>query len=114
MLAFALLGYGAVRLARFRRSEKSVARPRASAPSTGLEPLIRELDRRANDLGFPRSKAEAPLEYWSSAGGHVPAELRDAGLRIVKSFYRARFGGDRLLPEEIQALEKDLISAANG
>ena len=114
MLAFAVVGYGAVRLAGFRRSGKKVARPRASAPSTGLEPLIRELDRRATDLGFPRGKAEAPLEYWSSARGHVPAELRDAGLRIVKSFYRARFGGARLLPEEIQALEKDLKSIANG
>jgi hypothetical protein len=114
LLAFTVVGYGAVRLARFRRSDKLVARPRASAPSTGLEPLIRELDRRAVDLGFPRGKAEAPLEYWSSARGHVPAELRDAGLRIVKSFYRARFGGARLLPEEIQALEKDLKSVANG
>jgi hypothetical protein len=33
----------------------------------------------------------------------VPTELRDVGVHIVESFYRARFGDARFTPEEIQS-----------
>ena len=76
---------------------------------TGLEDLITKLDRRAAELGYPRRKATAPLEHWRS----VPEERlsgsqREAGIRVLESFYRARFGGVPVSPTEAESLGRAL------
>ncbi|HXV59906.1 MAG TPA: transglutaminase domain-containing protein [Vicinamibacteria bacterium] len=110
LAGFFVAGYGALHLARLWSPRRRVTRRGTSAPLTGLEPLIQELDRRARALGSPRTKTKAPLEYWATVSENVPVELRNIGLRIVERFYHARYGGALVPPEEIRLLERELNS----
>jgi hypothetical protein len=76
------------------------------APPTGLEPLVAKLDRLAAERGYPRGQSAAPLEHWQKVP--VSDAQRKAGLRILESFYRARFGGVPISPEEAERLAREL------
>lgn len=89
---------------RMARKERVLAPPKATP--TGLETLVAALDRRAAELGYPRSKTTPPLEHWKSVPEHLlPSSQRDVGVRILERFYRARFGGIPVSSDEARSLE---------
>lgn len=98
-------------LARSWKRRRRVA-PRArlveteTAPPTGLEALVAKLDRRAAQLGHPRRPSTAPLEHWLTVP--ITGLQREAGLRILERFYRARFGGVPVSPDEVERLAEAL------
>jgi hypothetical protein len=115
-LGLVLSAYGLARFVRRRRRAVRKLRPR-EAPKpvlTGLEDLVAKLDRRAAELGYPRRQATAPLEHWQSVPeDRLSDSHREAGIRVLESFYRARFGGVPVSPNEAETLARALESACS-
>ncbi len=111
VLGVVLFAYAIARFVRRRR--RGVGKPdlhEAPKPvSTGLEPLVAKLDHLAAELGYPRRRATAPLEHWKSVPeDRLPGSQREAGIRVLESFYRARFGGVSVSPTDAESLARAL------
>lgn len=108
-LGLVLSVYGLARLVRRRRRAVGKLSPQKSLKplSTGLEDLVAKLDRRAAELGYPRGQSTPPLEHWQSVPrDRLSCPQREAGVRILESFYRARFGGVPVSTNEAESLAR--------
>jgi hypothetical protein len=113
-LCVALAAGALFRFLRRRRGAARNVRPdvRPRALPTGLEALIAKLDRRAAELGYPRRRSTAPFEHWKSIPvDRLGSPQREVGFQILESFYRARFGGVAVSPDEAEGLARALESA---
>ena len=62
---------------------------------------------RSADLGYPRRRSTAPVEHWKSIQvDRLLSPQREVGFRILESFYRARFGGVAVSPDEAERLAR--------
>ena len=112
--ALFLLVAAAFRFARVRlRREKRRARGEEREPME-IERLANELDRKLVGLGCPRPASRAPLEHWRSLPeAFVSSELREIGRGILELYYRARFGGERIADDEVEALRRLLSESGS-
>jgi transglutaminase-like putative cysteine protease len=108
----ALAAIGAVVVAR-RRRRRSPRRALARGPAAEVPPevavLLARVDAACARRGFARPAARGALEHlaWLPQGG-VPPEMREAARAAVEAYYRARFGGVALAPEELAMLRTGL------
>jgi len=115
-LGLVLSAYGLAQFVRRRRrTVRRLSPHEAPKPiATGLEDLVAKLDRRAAELGYPRPHATAPLEHWQNVPeDHLSDSHREAGIRVLESFYRARFGGVPVSPNEAETLARALESVCS-
>jgi hypothetical protein len=80
-----------------------------------LQALVRRLERLWTAQGRPRPPGRGLLEHAASlregsAPGRAlpPDPLVESSDRIVRLYYRARFGGETPAPREIRSLRDDL------
>jgi hypothetical protein len=74
-----------------------------------IEELARELDGKLERLGHRRPRSRAPLEHLSTLpDAKLPPGLRDVAIRILDSYYRARFGGRTPSSDDVRRLEDEL------
>jgi hypothetical protein len=75
-----------------------------------LRDLVRELERRWSAAGVARPPGRGLLEHAqklaAADANFAPPPLRDAALRIVSAYYRARFGGDMPGPADLADLRR--------
>jgi len=117
-LVVLMLALGPAVLRRLRRRSerrRSVGFEESLRVPADVRAVVRELERRWAALGRPRPVSRGLLEHArvlaepSPPGTTpVPGSLKDAGDRIVRAYYRARFGQETLRPEEVQSLRDGL------
>jgi hypothetical protein len=102
------------RVRRLLRTRRDV-RERTSAVPAELDVLVRRLERAWAAHGRPRPPGRGLQEHASALGGtpppgrpSVPLPLVESGDRIVRAYYRARFGGDAPGPDEVRRLRDGL------
>jgi len=116
IVAVVALGPAALRRLR-RRSERrrSIGFEESLRVSADVRALVRELERRWTSLGRPRPVSRGLLEHARFVRGPsppgsnaMPESLASTGDRIVRAYYRARFGHQTLGPQEVQSLRDGL------
>jgi transglutaminase-like putative cysteine protease len=107
------------RLRRLRRPRVSGARGDDAFVPADLRDLVRDLERRWATHGRPRPPARGRLEHARALRSEddsapdapsLPTPLVAASRRVVDAYYRARFGGEPLAPDEVQRLRESLRS----
>jgi hypothetical protein len=107
----AALWTGRGRLRRLAVRGKRPVRPAVESGSVPRELalLLTGIDDRLARAGCARPESRAPLEHLQRlAPDRLPADLRATAERVVDCFYRARFGGVAIPPDEIEALRRAL------
>jgi hypothetical protein len=65
------------------------------------------LEKQWKKHGSARPPNRAPLEHALGLPREkTPTELCEASVRVVECYYRARFRGDRVSPDELDALRR--------
>jgi hypothetical protein len=115
LLAAATLG---PRLQRRRRRflrARGLAHERGSAVPADLHALMRRLERVWAAHGRPRPPGRGLLEHVSALGDAsppgrppLPLPLVESSDRIVRAYYRARFGAEAPSPEDVRRLRETL------
>jgi Transglutaminase-like superfamily/TgpA N-terminal domain len=105
-------------LRRLRRLLRAGSRSRhdeASVVPADLRALVRDVERLWAAHGHPRPRGRGLLEHACALGGapppgrpSLPASLVESSGRIVREYYRARFGGEVLSAEEVRWLRDRL------
>jgi hypothetical protein len=96
-----------------RRMRRALRRRQRSAAE--LRALVRELERRWSAHGRPRPAGRGLLEHGTALAGAppaglapVPPRLAEAGTRIVRAYYRSRYGGETLPHADVRRLHDEL------
>ena len=106
---------GLLYLARRRRRVRAVAAPQAGGDALPAELLeaVRRVDATLARLGHRRLASSAPREHLDRIpAAALPEALRQAGVRVIDCYYRARFGGATIASQEIREA-KDAFARAS-